>query len=86
MNKNNIYQGNCIELLNNIETESIDLIYFDPPFFTQKKHSLRTRDNTKKYEFDDSWASLDEYLNLIESCLKQCKRAVSYTHLRAHET
>ncbi|MGB1204249.1 MAG: DNA-methyltransferase [Chitinophagales bacterium] len=79
MNKNNIYQGNCISLFSQIEAETIDLIYFDPPFFTQKKHSLRARDNAKKYEFDDSWASLEEYLSLIEACLIACKRVLKPT-------
>lgn len=76
MDKNIIYEGNCIEKLKEIQKESVDLIYFDPPFFTQKKHSLSTRDNTKKYEFDDSWNSLEEYLELIESCLVECKRVL----------
>jgi len=76
MDRNIIYEGNCVEKLKEIQNESIDLIYFDPPFFTQKKHSLSTRDNSKKYEFDDSWDSLDEYLQLIESCLIECKRVL----------
>ncbi len=79
MDKNKIYQGNCIELLEKIQSETVDLIYFDPPFFTQKKHSLRTRNNARKYEFDDSWNSLEDYLNLIESCLVACKRVLKST-------
>lgn len=74
MELNKIYKGNCIERLTEIESNSVDLVYFDPPFFTQKKHSLVTRDESKKYEFSDSWDSLDDYLNLIEACLWECKR------------
>ena len=74
MDRNKIYEGNCISKLKELKNESVDLIYFDPPFFTQKKHSLSTRDNSKKYEFDDSWDSLEEYLDLIKSCLTECKR------------
>ena len=54
MEVNKIYQGNCINKLTELESNSVDLIYFDPPFFTQKKHSLVTRDESKKYEFSDS--------------------------------
>ena len=43
--------------------------YMDPPFFTQRKHSLSTRDESKKYEFDDSWDSLNGYLSMIKSTL-----------------
>jgi len=79
MDRNNIYHGDCVDKLKEIEDGSIDLIYFDPPFYTQKKHSLSTRDNSKKYEFEDSWDSLDQYLNLIESCLIECRRVLKST-------
>jgi len=49
MEINNIYHGNCIERLIELAPMSVDLIYFDPPFFTQKKHSLVSRDESKKY-------------------------------------
>jgi site-specific DNA-methyltransferase (adenine-specific) len=79
MEVNNIYLGNCITRIKEIESKSVDLIYFDPPFYTQKKHSLVTRDSSKKYEFSDSWESLDDYLNLIESCLIECERVLKNT-------
>ena len=76
MEVNKISNGNCIKRLNELESNTVDLIYFDPPFFTQKKHSLVTRDNSKKYTFSDSWESLEDYLDLIESCLLECKRVL----------
>lgn len=79
MEVNNIYLGNCIARIKEIESNSVDLIYFDPPFYTQKKHSLVTRDSSKKYEFSDSWESLDDYLYLIESCLIESKRVLKQT-------
>lgn len=74
MEINKIYQGNCIEQLGQITKDSVDLVYMDPPFFTQRKHSLTTRDETIKYEFADSWNTLDDYTSMIESCLIECKR------------
>ena len=79
MEVNKIYHDNCINKLTELDSNSVDLIYFDPPFFTQKKHSLVTRDESKKYEFNDSWNSLDDYLYLIESCLKESKRVLKDT-------
>lgn len=79
MDVNKIYKGNCLEKLTELKSNSVDLVYFDPPFYTQKKHSLVTRDSSKKYEFSDSWESLDDYLNLIESCLIECKRVLKHT-------
>jgi len=40
-----IKKGDCKTELKKIEPNSIDLIYLDPPFFTQKKQSQKTRDN-----------------------------------------
>ena len=79
MERNKIYKGNCLNELQKLNDNSVDLIYFDPPFFTQKKHSQTTRDEKKKYEFDDSWSSLNEYLLLIENCLIECNRKLKDT-------
>ncbi len=79
MEINKIIHGNCVEKLKEIEGNKIDLIYFDPPFFTQRKHSLSNKDNSKTYEFQDKYESLDEYLSLIENVLVQSKRILKNT-------
>ena len=79
METNKIILGNCLEKLKCIEAHQVDLVYFDPPFFTQKTHSLSNSDNTKTYEFDDKYDSLDEYLLLIEKALIESKRILKDT-------
>lgn len=79
METNKIYHGNCVEKLKEIEANKVDLIYFDPPFFTQRKHSLTNKDNSKTYEFDDKFNSIEEYLELVEDVLKQSKRVLKKT-------
>jgi site-specific DNA-methyltransferase (adenine-specific) len=79
METNKIVHGNCIEKLKEVNANHVDLIYFDPPFFTQKKHSLSNRSNSKTYEFEDRYESIDEYLSLIENTLIQCKRILKST-------
>jgi site-specific DNA-methyltransferase (adenine-specific) len=79
MKSNQILHGNCLDRMKEIEEKQIDLIYFDPPFFTQKKHTLSTRDNSKKYEFDDKYNSLEEYLELIKNVLIESKRVLKDT-------
>jgi site-specific DNA-methyltransferase (adenine-specific) len=79
MEFNKIIHGNCTEKLREIEADPVDLVYFDPPFFTQKKHSLANRDNSKIYEFDDKYDSLEDYLSLIETTLIQCRRVLKNT-------
>jgi site-specific DNA-methyltransferase (adenine-specific) len=79
METNKIYHGNCVEKLKEIEANKVDLIYFDPPFFTQRKHSLTNKDNSKTYEFDDKYNSIEEYLELIENVLQESKRVLKNT-------
>ncbi|MBU4381201.1 site-specific DNA-methyltransferase [Candidatus Parcubacteria bacterium] len=74
-----IKQGDCKTELKKIESNSIDLIYLDPPFFTQKKQSQKTRDNSKEYTFDDSWESIESYKTYIEERLFGCKRVLKNT-------
>ena len=79
METNKIYHGNCVEKLKEIEANKVDLIYFDPPFFTQRKHSLTNKDNSKTYEFDDKYNSIEEYLELVENVLLESKRVLNNT-------
>jgi site-specific DNA-methyltransferase (adenine-specific) len=67
METNKIYHGNCVEKLKEIEANKVDMIYFDPPFFTQRKHRLTNKDNSKTFEFDDKYNSIQEYLELVEN-------------------
>lgn len=79
METNKIYHGNCVDKLKEIEANKVDLIYFDPPFFTQRKHSLTNKDNSKTYEFDDKYNSIQEYLELVENVLLESKRVLKNT-------
>ena len=79
METNKIYHGNCVEKLKEIEANKVDLIYLDPPFFTQRKHSLTNKDNSKTYEFDDKYNSIEEYLELVENVLLESKIVLKNT-------
>lgn len=79
MKRNHIHHGDCLAILPEIPAESVDLVYFDPPFFTQKRHALMTRDNSREYAFEDRFDSLDDYLALMEAVLMHCKRVLKST-------
>lgn len=74
-----IIHGDCIIELKKIDSMSIDLIYLDPPFFTQKKQILSTRDNSKEYFFDDTWENINEYKTYIQDRLVECRRVLKNT-------
>ncbi|NOR69970.1 MAG: site-specific DNA-methyltransferase [Methylomarinum sp.] len=63
---NHILQGDCLDKMKLIEKESIDLIYLDPPFFTEKKHVLKNRERTQEFSFDDIWGSNKEYASFLK--------------------
>ena len=44
---NTIIHGDCLDKMELIEKNSIDLIYLDPPFFTQTKHTLQNKERNK---------------------------------------
>jgi len=74
---NRIHLGDCLDVLASIEKSSIDLIYLDPPFFTEKTHRLKSKDRTKEFSFDDIWGSdlaygefLFERISLMREVLK----------------
>jgi site-specific DNA-methyltransferase (adenine-specific) len=51
--------------MRSIEPNSIDLIYLDPPFFTEKTHKLKNRERTLEFSFDDVWGSNKAYADFL---------------------
>lgn len=57
--------GDCLEVMAEMLPESVDLVYADPPFFTQKVHGMETRDGSTRYSFSDIWEDAGEYADFI---------------------
>ncbi len=79
MQNNNVVCADCLETLKKMETEKIDLIYLDPPFFTQNIQSLASSKKNEKFSFCDKWKDMDEYLKFMEVRLEECKRVLKDT-------
>ncbi len=79
MKLDTLYSGDCLNWLNTIDPGSIDLVYLDPPFFTQKVQKSKTRDNTQEYRFSDTWTNIEEYKSFLTTRIKQCRRALKDT-------
>jgi len=67
---NYFLKGDCLVRMREIEKESINLIYLDPPFFTERKHILKNRDRTKEFSFDDTWGSSEGYATFLYERIK----------------
>ena len=49
-----IFLGDALEVVSKLESNSVQVIYLDPPFFSQKRHTLSSKEG-KTYDFDDHW-------------------------------
>jgi site-specific DNA-methyltransferase (adenine-specific) len=74
-----IYHGDCLEIMAGLKDNSIDMIYLDPPFFTNKKHALSPRDRTSHYSFDDIWENHKIYADYMLARLIEAKRILKET-------
>ncbi|HEU3104060.1 TPA: site-specific DNA-methyltransferase, partial [Streptococcus pneumoniae] len=70
-----VLKGDNLEILKTIESSSIDLIYMDPPFFTQKTQKLSNNKNIM-YSFEDTWTSIEDYKEFLSVRLEECKRVL----------
>lgn len=75
MKLNSIYKGDCFDLVKKIDDASIDLIYMDPPFYTQRIHKLTDRYGDE-FSFNDSWENINKYIEYIEVRLEACKKVL----------
>ena len=73
-----VIHGDCLDILEQIDNSSIDMIYLDPPFFTQKMQSLKDTQGTE-YFFRDVWNSREEYLDYMKVRVYELKRVLKDT-------
>jgi len=66
--KNTILHGDIIKNLKNIPTNSIDLIFADPPYFMQTEGQLLRTEGTKFSGVDDDWDKFENYQQYDKFC------------------
>lgn len=76
---NSIILGDCLNQLNDISNDSIDMIYLDPPFFTEKIHKLSNRTRTEEFSFNDIWKDNIEYASFLEERIEKMRDVLKST-------
>lgn len=74
---NTILDGDCVEVMNSLPENSVDLIFADPPYNLQLKGELHRPDNSKVDAVDDHWdqfASFEIYDKFTRAWLKAARR------------
>jgi len=75
---NVIYCGDCLAKLKEIPDESVDLIYIDPPFSSNRNYVAFWEEQQKR-SFEDRFENVRAYLNYMEPRLKQLYRVLKPT-------
>ena len=77
--KNQILQGNSLNILKKIPDKSIDLVFADPPYNLQLNNTLYRPDQTTVEAVTNDWDKFDTYDSYDKFCLtwlKECKRVL----------
>jgi DNA modification methylase len=74
-----ILQGDCQIMLSEIPSDSIDMVFADPPYNLQLRNDLIRPNNSKVDAVDDAWdqfASFQEYDRFTREWLTACQRVL----------
>lgn len=77
--KNQILQGNSLDVLKKIPDKSIDLVFADPPYNLQLSDTLYRPDQTTVEAVTNDWDRFDTYASYDKfslTWLKECKRVL----------
>ncbi|MGY9002784.1 MAG: DNA-methyltransferase, partial [Rhodospirillales bacterium] len=61
MKQNQILVGNCIELMRDLPSESVDMVFADPPYNLQLEGTLLRPNNSQVDGVDDDWDRFDGF-------------------------
>ena len=86
--ENRIILGDNLEILKKIPDNSVDLIYLDPPFFSQRRYEVIWGDEWERRAFDDIWkgekdksrkGGIEVYKEFMRARLEECHRVLKPT-------
>jgi DNA modification methylase len=79
METNVIYCGDNLEVLPKLPGESVDLIYIDPPFNSNRKYEVFWGEAVERRAFEDRHGDAMEYLKWMRPRLRQLYRVLKST-------
>jgi site-specific DNA-methyltransferase (adenine-specific) len=77
---NKLILGDNLEILKTLESDSVDLIYLDPPFFSNQHYEVIWGDAGEVRSFEDRWAGgIDHYIGWLKERVEQMHRILKPT-------
>jgi len=80
MNVNKLILGDNLDIMKGMDAESIDLIYLDPPFFSNRNYEIIWGDAGEIRSFQDRWAGgIEQYISWLYERVEQMHRLLKPT-------
>ena len=80
MEVNKLILGDNLEILKTLESESVDLIYLDPPFFSNRNYEVIWGDEGEVRSFQDRWSGgTEHYIGWLKERVEQMHRILKPT-------
>ena len=80
LKKNSVVVGDCLEWLKFIPSNSIDMCYIDPPFFSNKNYEIIWGNGYELRSFGDRWkGGIKSYIVWMEERVKEIHRVLKDT-------
>jgi DNA modification methylase len=77
---NQLILGDNLEILKSLESETIDLIYLDPPFFSNRNYEVIWGDAGEIRSFQDRWSGgIDHYIAWLKERVIEMHRLLKPT-------
>ena len=77
---NKLILGDCLEVLKTIDSETIDLIYIDPPFFSNRTYEVIWGDKGEIRSFEDRFSGgIDHYIAWLKERIQEMHRILKPT-------
>jgi len=77
---NKLILGDNLEIMKKMDSESVDLIYLDPPFFSNRNYEVIWGDKGEIRSFQDRWAGgIDHYIAWLKERVEEMYRILKRT-------
>ena len=77
MTVNRLILGDNLEILKTLDVESVDLVYLDPPFFSNRNYEVIWGDAGEVRSFQDRWAGgISHYIEWLKERVEEMHRVL----------
>jgi DNA modification methylase len=77
---NKLILGDCLEVLKKIDSETVDLIYIDPPFFSNRTYEVIWGDKGEVRSFEDRFSGgIEHYIGWLKERVQELYRILKPT-------